>query len=105
MFKDRRLPLNAGISVVAGSAWSLGPRCGLASCGAPRWSHSRWSPSGSHRANAAVCWSDGARLDRRDHQSAALRRDCERWRLSYVVSVVGGTTEIIKEIIGRSLDL
>ena len=42
-------------------------------------------------------------LDRREHQSAALRRDCELWRLSRVQSIFGGTTEIQKEIIGRSL--
>jgi hypothetical protein len=41
-------------------------------------------------------------LDRREHESAALRHDCELWRLSRVQYVFGGTTEIMKEIIGRS---
>jgi hypothetical protein len=34
-----------------------------------------------------------------------LRHDCELWRLSRVQSVFGGTTEIMKEIIGRGLGL
>ena len=37
------------------------------------------------------------------HQSAALRHDCELWRLNQ--SIFGGTTEIMKEIIGRGLGL
>jgi hypothetical protein len=49
---------------------------------------------GSHRP-------DGAPRDRRQHSSAVLRHDCERWRLSRVQSIFGGTTEIQKEIIGR----
>jgi len=44
-------------------------------------------------------------LGRREHWSAALRRDCELWRLSHVQSIFGGTTEIMKEIIGRGLGL
>jgi alkylation response protein AidB-like acyl-CoA dehydrogenase len=36
---------------------------------------------------------------------AALRHDCDLWRLSRVRSIFGGTTEIQKEIIGRSLGL
>ena len=40
-------------------------------------------------------------LDRREHQTAALRHDCGLWRLSRVQSIFGGTTEIMKEIIGR----
>jgi hypothetical protein len=36
---------------------------------------------------------------------ALLRRDCELWWLSRVQSIFGGTTEIMKEIIGRSLGL
>ena len=39
------------------------------------------------------------------HWSGALRNDCELWRLSYAQSIFGGTTEIQKEIIGRSLGL
>jgi alkylation response protein AidB-like acyl-CoA dehydrogenase len=35
----------------------------------------------------------------------SLRRHCELWRLSPVQSSFGGTTEIQKEIIGRSLGL
>jgi alkylation response protein AidB-like acyl-CoA dehydrogenase len=31
--------------------------------------------------------------------------DCELWRLSRVQSIFGGTTEIMKEIIGRGLGL
>jgi alkylation response protein AidB-like acyl-CoA dehydrogenase len=34
-----------------------------------------------------------------------LQRDCELRRLSRVQSIYGGTTEIMKEIIGRSLGL
>jgi hypothetical protein len=37
------------------------------------------------------------------HQSAVLRHDCELWRLNQ--SIFGGTTEIMKEIIGRGLGL
>jgi hypothetical protein len=44
-------------------------------------------------------------LDRREHQSAALRHDRELWPLSHVQSIFGDTTEIMKEIIGRSLSL
>jgi hypothetical protein len=44
-------------------------------------------------------------LDRREHESAALRHDCELWRLNRLQSSFGGTTEIQKEIIGRSLGL
>jgi hypothetical protein len=44
-------------------------------------------------------------LDRREHKPAGLRHDCELWRLSRVQSVFGGTTEIMKEIIGRGLGL
>jgi hypothetical protein len=44
-------------------------------------------------------------LDRREHESAALRHDCGLWRLSRVQSIVGGITEIVKEIIGRGLGL
>jgi hypothetical protein len=44
-------------------------------------------------------------LDRREHESAALRHDCELWRLSRVQLIFGGTTEIMKEIIGRGLGL
>ena len=44
-------------------------------------------------------------LDRREHNPAVLRHDCELWRLSRVQSIFGGTTEIMKEIIGRSLGL
>jgi len=38
-------------------------------------------------------------------QSAALRHDCQLWRLSCVQPTFGGTTEIQKEIIARSLGL
>jgi hypothetical protein len=44
-------------------------------------------------------------LHRRQHESAALRHDCELWRLNRVQPIFGGTTEIQKEIIGRSLGL
>ena len=44
-------------------------------------------------------------LDRREHNPAVLRHDCELWRLSHVQSIFGGTTEIQKEIIARSLGL
>jgi hypothetical protein len=45
------------------------------------------------------------RSDRWEHQPAALRHDCERWRFSRVQSIFGGTTEIMKEIVGRGLGL
>ena len=32
--------------------------------------------------------------------SPLLRHDCELWRLSSVQSIFGGTTEIMKEIVG-----
>jgi alkylation response protein AidB-like acyl-CoA dehydrogenase len=32
-------------------------------------------------------------------------RDCELWRLNRIQSIFGGTTEIMKEIIARSLGL
>src|SRR5882672_8445675 len=38
-------------------------------------------------------------LDRREHNPAVLRHDCELWRLSRVQSIFGGTAEIMKEII------
>jgi len=44
-------------------------------------------------------------LDRREHNPAVLRHDYELWRLSRVQSIFGGTTEIMKEIIGRNLGL
>jgi alkylation response protein AidB-like acyl-CoA dehydrogenase len=44
-------------------------------------------------------------LDRREHEPAVLHPDCELWRLSRVQSIFGGTTEIMKEIIGRDLGL
>jgi alkylation response protein AidB-like acyl-CoA dehydrogenase len=44
-------------------------------------------------------------LDRPENESAALRQDRELWRLSRVPSIFGGTTEIQKEIIARSLGL
>jgi len=44
-------------------------------------------------------------LDPREHQTAALRHDCELWRLSRVQSIFGGTTEIMKEIIDCGLGL
>jgi alkylation response protein AidB-like acyl-CoA dehydrogenase len=44
-------------------------------------------------------------LDRWEHNPAVLRRDCELWPLSRVQSIFGGTTEILKEIIGRGLGL
>ena len=34
--------------------------------------------------------------------SPLLRHDCELWRLSRVQSIFGGTTEIMKEIIGET---
>jgi len=37
--------------------------------------------------------------------SPLLQRDCELRRLSRVQSIFGGTTEIMKEIIGRGLGL
>ena len=37
--------------------------------------------------------------------SNALRRKAAPWRFSRVQSVFGGTTEIMKEINGRNLDL
>ena len=40
-----------------------------------------------------------------EHQYKALRRKVGLWRLSRVRSVFGGTTEIMKEITGRSLGL
>jgi alkylation response protein AidB-like acyl-CoA dehydrogenase len=44
-------------------------------------------------------------LDRREHNPAVLRHDCELRRLSRAQSIFGGTTEIMKEIIGRGLAL
>ena len=44
-------------------------------------------------------------LDRREHNPAVLRHDCELWRLARVQSIFRGTTEIMKEIIGCGLDL
>jgi alkylation response protein AidB-like acyl-CoA dehydrogenase len=44
-------------------------------------------------------------LDRLEHQSVVLRYDRELWRVSRVQSIFGGTTEIMKEIIGRNLGL
>jgi alkylation response protein AidB-like acyl-CoA dehydrogenase len=44
-------------------------------------------------------------LDRRQHESAALRHDRELWRPNRVQPIFGGTTEIMKEIIARSLGL
>jgi hypothetical protein len=41
----------------------------------------------------------------REHCPDTLRRDCELWWLIYFQSIFGGTTEIQKEIIGRSLGL
>jgi alkylation response protein AidB-like acyl-CoA dehydrogenase len=35
--------------------------------------------------------------------TSALRPDCQLWRLSRAQSIFGGTTEIMKEIIGRGL--
>jgi alkylation response protein AidB-like acyl-CoA dehydrogenase len=37
--------------------------------------------------------------------AAALRHDCELWWLTRVQPIFGGTTEIQKEIISRSLGL
>ena len=44
-------------------------------------------------------------LDRLECNPAVLRHDCELWRLSRLQSIFGGTTEIMKEIIGRNLGL
>lgn len=44
-------------------------------------------------------------LDRREHSPTALRHDCELWRLNRAQSRYGGTTEIMKGIIRRSLAL
>ncbi len=44
-------------------------------------------------------------LGRRQHWPAGLRRDCELWRLSRVQPIFGGTTEIIKEIVGHGSGL
>ena len=38
----------------------------------------------------------------RQHNPLFSGTDCELWRLSRVQSIFGGTTEIMKEIIGRS---
>jgi len=42
-------------------------------------------------------------LDRREHESAALRHDRELWRLGRVQPIYGGTNEIMKTIIARDL--
>ena len=52
---------------------------------------------------ALTGWSLG--LDRRKHQSAFLPHGCALWRLSRIQSIFGGTTEIMKEIIGCGLGL
>ena len=56
------------------------------------------------RERAARADQMGARHDRR-RRSAVLRHDREPWRLGRVQPTFGGTTEIMKEILGRGLGL
>jgi alkylation response protein AidB-like acyl-CoA dehydrogenase len=60
----------------------------------------------SHHANAAArADQTEPGIDHREHQFAALRHDCALGRLGRAQSIFGGTTEIMKEIIGRGLGL